>query len=331
MRDASARRRNRLNSMKVVLGVGGGIAAYKAAELATRAPGARLHGRSRHDIRRARVHPAPHLRLAHRPKSHHRLVRRTSGEETLSSAVEHIRVAQDNDTLVVAPPPPIFWANSPTVWRTTFFHALSRFHGQSRPRARHEYQHVEPSGRCRIIWKLCVAVGMIVEPDEGLLACGDYGPGRLAEPDYIAQVVVSSLKVRRDLEGETVIVTAGPTQEPLDPVRYISNRSSGKMGYAIAEAAAARGAKVILISGPVKLPVPAGSNMVRVRTACEMRAAVMENLPHRHDSKGRRRGRLSRRQRSPTRNSRRQPRGFRWNSTPRRTFWRRWARRRISC
>src|SRR5205085_11915001 len=82
----------------------------------------------------------------------------------------------------------------------------------------------------------------------------------------------------RDLEGETVIVTAGPTQEPLDPVRYITNRSSGKMGYAIAEAAASRGANVILISGPVNLPAPAGVTLVRVKTACEMREAVMGHL-----------------------------------------------------
>jgi phosphopantothenoylcysteine decarboxylase/phosphopantothenate--cysteine ligase len=117
---------------------------------------------------------------------------------------------------------------------------------------------------------------VIVEPDDGLLACGTSGPGRLAEPDQIAEVVV---KVRRDLEGETVIVTAGPTQEPLDPVRYISNRSSGKMGYAIAEAAAMRGADVVLISGPVALNAPAGVTLVRVKTACEMREAVMQHLP----------------------------------------------------
>jgi phosphopantothenoylcysteine decarboxylase/phosphopantothenate--cysteine ligase len=97
----------------------------------------------------------------------------------------------------------------------------------------------------------------------------------LAEPEQIAEVVMN---VRRDLEGETVIVTAGPTQEPLDPVRYISNRSSGKMGYAIAEAAAARGANVILVSGPVNLSEPAGLTVIRVNTAREMHRAVMDNL-----------------------------------------------------
>src|SRR6185369_15123907 len=90
----------------------------------------------------------------------------------------------------------------------------------------------------------------IVEPGAGYLACGMTGPGRLAEPEEIVQAIDSLVHSRRDLAGETVLITAGPTQEPLDPVRYISNRSSGKMGYALAEAAAARGARVILVSGP---------------------------------------------------------------------------------
>jgi phosphopantothenoylcysteine decarboxylase/phosphopantothenate--cysteine ligase len=114
----------------------------------------------------------------------------------------------------------------------------------------------------------------IVEPGEGYLACGMTGPGRLAEPEVIA----ASLHRRRDFEGDTVLITAGPTQEPLDPVRYISNRSSGKMGYALADAAAARGARVILVSGPVSLGLPAGVEVVRVRTAVEMRDAVFARL-----------------------------------------------------
>jgi phosphopantothenoylcysteine decarboxylase/phosphopantothenate--cysteine ligase len=113
----------------------------------------------------------------------------------------------------------------------------------------------------------------IVDPDDGALACGMVGPGRLAEPDAIADAVAFK---NRDLEGEVVLITAGPTQEPLDAVRYLSNRSSGKMGYAIAEEAAARGAKVILVSGPVSLPPPPGA--IQVQTAAEMFDAVMEHL-----------------------------------------------------
>jgi phosphopantothenoylcysteine decarboxylase / phosphopantothenate---cysteine ligase len=121
---------------------------------------------------------------------------------------------------------------------------------------------------------------VIVEPDEGILACGMVGPGRLAEPEVIAQAVarVMLASSKRDLDGETVLVTAGPTQEPLDPVRYITNRSSGKMGYALAEAAAERGARVILVSGPVALAAPARVELIPVRTAVEMRQVVMDRL-----------------------------------------------------
>jgi phosphopantothenoylcysteine decarboxylase/phosphopantothenate--cysteine ligase len=117
-----------------------------------------------------------------------------------------------------------------------------------------------------------------VEPDSGYLACGMVGPGRLAEPERIAEAVIEALNPLRDLEGETVLITAGPTQEPLDPVRFISNRSSGKMGYALAQAAAGRGAQVILISGPVNLAPPAGVTVIPVHTAVEMRDAVFQNL-----------------------------------------------------
>jgi phosphopantothenoylcysteine decarboxylase/phosphopantothenate--cysteine ligase len=119
---------------------------------------------------------------------------------------------------------------------------------------------------------------IIVEPEEGLLACGTTGPGRLAEPERIAGVVAALSMESRDLEGETVLITAGPTQEPLDPVRFISNRSSGKMGYALAEAASQRGAQVILVSGPVQLAAPHGARVVQVRTALEMHDAVLAHL-----------------------------------------------------
>src|SRR5581483_2541826 len=118
----------------------------------------------------------------------------------------------------------------------------------------------------------------IIEPDEGFLACGMVGPGRLADPQQIAAAVEAEFHRRRDLEGETVVITAGPTQEPLDPVRFISNRSSGKMGYALAEAAATRGANVVLVSGPVHLPAPRGVTVIPVRTAREMRDQVFANL-----------------------------------------------------
>ena len=110
----------------------------------------------------------------------------------------------------------------------------------------------------------------IVYPDSGYLACGDVGSGRLAEPEAIVQATLDVLARSRDMEGMHVLVTAGPTEEPLDPVRYISNGSSGKSGYAIAAEARDRGACVTLVSGPVSLPDPEGVEVIHVRTAREM-------------------------------------------------------------
>ena len=117
----------------------------------------------------------------------------------------------------------------------------------------------------------------IIEPDAGLLACGDEGAGRMPDPPVIVARVQEHFRAR-DLQGRSILVTAGPTREPIDPVRFISNRSSGKMGYAIAEAAQRRGASVTLVSGPTSLMSPAGVAFTRVTTAAEMRDAVMQNL-----------------------------------------------------
>jgi phosphopantothenoylcysteine decarboxylase/phosphopantothenate--cysteine ligase len=118
----------------------------------------------------------------------------------------------------------------------------------------------------------------VIEPGSGDLACGMVGAGRMAEPEAIAAVVLAALDRRHDLAGEVVLVTAGGTREALDPVRFIGNRSSGKMGYALAEAARNRGARVILISGPAALHPPARCELVKVTTADEMRHAVLERM-----------------------------------------------------
>jgi len=118
----------------------------------------------------------------------------------------------------------------------------------------------------------------VVEPGSGYLACGWLGKGRLAEPDEIVDAAMAVLARRHDLEGETVLVTAGPTVEDIDPVRYVSNRSSGKMGYRLAEAARDRGAKVILVSGPTSLEAPHGVEVVSVRSAQDMQRAVAEHV-----------------------------------------------------
>lgn len=119
-----------------------------------------------------------------------------------------------------------------------------------------------------------------VQPDAGYLACGDVGSGRLASPEVIADAALSLLCDDKDLEGETLLVTAGPTHEPIDPVRYIANRSSGKMGLALAKAARDRGARVTLVAGPIDLPIPAGIDIVRVETAQQMHDAALEAFSH---------------------------------------------------
>ncbi len=118
----------------------------------------------------------------------------------------------------------------------------------------------------------------VIEPGTGDLACGTVGAGRMAEPEAIADYVLGALGRRHDLAGEIVLVTAGGTREALDPVRFLGNRSSGKMGYALAEAAQSRGAKVILISGPSALHPPAHCELIKVTTADQMRDAVLERM-----------------------------------------------------
>jgi phosphopantothenoylcysteine decarboxylase / phosphopantothenate---cysteine ligase len=119
----------------------------------------------------------------------------------------------------------------------------------------------------------------LMEPAEGFLACGYEGKGRLPDPEKIIETIESLLK-KKDLIGEKLLITAGPNREPLDPVRYLSNRSSGKMGYALARAAVRRGAEVTLVSGPTALEPPAGARVIAVTTAAEMRDAVLREFAH---------------------------------------------------
>ncbi|MGZ5916255.1 MAG: bifunctional phosphopantothenoylcysteine decarboxylase/phosphopantothenate--cysteine ligase CoaBC, partial [Methyloceanibacter sp.] len=126
------------------------------------------------------------------------------------------------------------------------------------------------------------ADGMVFTgPDEGEMACGEYGPGRMAEPPAVLDAIASLLgdTALGPLVGRRVLITSGPTHEPIDPVRYLANRSSGKQGHALARAAAALGAEVTLVSGPVALPDPDGVRIVKVETAHEMLAAVLAALP----------------------------------------------------
>jgi phosphopantothenoylcysteine decarboxylase/phosphopantothenate--cysteine ligase len=265
--------------MRVALGVGGGIAAYKSAELARA-----LAGR---DVQvqvvmtaaaRQFVQPLTFAALTGR-KVITDLFPESYGGDSLSSAVEHIGVAQASDVLVVAPATADLLAKFAHGLADDFLSTMYlAFTGPvvlAPAMNNNMWRHAATQANLQILRQ---RGHVIVGPDEGALACGTVGPGRMSEPDAIADAVLAVLNVRRDLEGETVLITAGPTQEPLDPVRYITNRSSGKMGYALAEAAVARGARVLLVSGPVHLPEPPGVTLTQVRTAIEMREAVFANL-----------------------------------------------------
>jgi phosphopantothenoylcysteine decarboxylase/phosphopantothenate--cysteine ligase len=118
-----------------------------------------------------------------------------------------------------------------------------------------------------------------VLPGDGYLACGMTGPGRLAENDMIVAATMEALGASQELAGETVLITAGPTREKIDPVRYLTNRSSGRMGYALAEAALRRGARVLLVSGPTAITPPGGAEVTRIESAEQMRQETLKLLP----------------------------------------------------
>lgn len=265
--------------MRVVLGVGGGIAAYKAAELA------RTLQEREYQVQVVMTHAAEEFI---RPLTFAALTGRKvitglfsqeSAGETLSSAVEHIQVAQNNDLLVVAPATADVIAKFAHGIATDFLSTLYlAFTGPVvivPAMNTAMWEHPATQANLEVLRKRGCS---ILEPDEGWLACGTIGAGRLPDPERIADYVVELAQPKTDLEGEFVLISAGPTQEPIDPVRYLSNRSSGKMGYALAGAAAKRGAHVVLVSGPVSIPAPAGVELISVRTAHEMRQAVLGHL-----------------------------------------------------
>jgi phosphopantothenoylcysteine decarboxylase / phosphopantothenate---cysteine ligase len=265
--------------MNVILGVGGGIAAYKAAELARTLM---ERGYGVHVVMTANaqefVRPLTFAALTGR-KVITGMFSEASPEATLSSAIEHIGVAQDSGLLVVAPATADLIAKFAAGIADDFLSTLHlAFTGPvvlAPAMNTNMWRHAATQANLETLrGRGC----LVVDPDDGYLACGMVGPGRLAAAEEIARAVDAALRPRRDLEGETVLITAGPTQEPLDPVRYISNRSSGKMGYALAAAAERRGARVVLVSGPVALAPPPNVTVVDVRTAREMRDKVLENL-----------------------------------------------------
>jgi phosphopantothenoylcysteine decarboxylase/phosphopantothenate--cysteine ligase len=262
--------------MKILLGIGGGIAAYKAAELA------RLLMQDGHEVQAVMTRAAQQFV---QPLTFAALTGRKTLTDlfAIESAIEHISVAQEHELLVIAPATADLIARLANGHADDFLSTLYlAFTGPVLFAPSMNVNMLQHPATQANLETLRRRGHRIVEPDSGYLACGMTGPGRLADPEVIAEAIRSTTRKRRDLEGEGVLITAGPTQEPLDPVRFISNRSSGKMGYALAEAAANRGARVVLVSGPVNLPPPGGVAVIPVQTAVEMRDKVFENLAGAH-------------------------------------------------
>jgi phosphopantothenoylcysteine decarboxylase / phosphopantothenate---cysteine ligase len=266
--------------MKVLVGVSGGIAAYKAAELV------RALQRQALDVRVVMtdsatrfIQPLTFSALTGHP------VRTSLWEEGVASdsgtgtGIEHISEALWADAFVIAPATANVLAK--------FSHGiaddlLSTLYLATRAPvlvapAMNVQMWEHPATQANIATLKERGV-RVIEPSEGALACGMVGVGRLADPEEIANAVLGALGRRHDLAGEVLLVTAGGTREALDPVRFLGNRSSGKMGYALAEAAQSRGARVILISGPSALYPPANCEFQRVTTAEEMRTVVLARM-----------------------------------------------------
>lgn len=265
--------------MRVILGVGGGIAAYKAAELAR---ALMERGAAVQPVMTAAacqfIKPLTFAALTGKKVITGLFGDRTA-DEVLASSVEHIQVARENDLLVVAPATADLLAKFANGLADDFLSTLYlAFTGKVVLAPAMNTQMWQHAATVANIEKLRARGHHIVAPDSGPLACGENGAGRLPDPARIAEEALRIATGKQDYAGETIVITAGPTQEAIDPVRFISNRSSGKMGYAIAEAAAARGAAVILVSGPVKISPPSGVKVVNVETAIEMKDAVFANL-----------------------------------------------------
>ena len=256
-------------TIRVVLGVSGGIAAYKSAEIV-----------------RALVDAGAEVRVVMTPAATRFLAPLTLSVlskspvvadlwDPSSGAVDHVALGRWADVLAVAPATADVLAKlargiGDDVLTT---YALGHRKALLLAPAMNTWMWAHPATEENLA--TLKARGVVVgEPDAGDLACGDVGPGRLAPPARIARAILATGAVARSLEGRRLLVTAGPTREALDPVRFLSNRSSGKMGYALAREAARRGADVVLVSGPVSLAPPPGIRVVRVERASEMRDAT---------------------------------------------------------
>jgi len=263
--------------MKIALGVTGGVAAYKAAELVRRLQQEKLDvqvvmTRGAQEF----VTPLTFAALTGQKVITEMFSAAGAAPANVESAIEHIAVAQRIDLLLVAPATADilgkFSHGIANDFLTTLYLATKAPVIVAPAMNVNMWEHAATQENLATLRSRGVHV---VDPDEGYLACGMTGSGRLAATETIAKKVCDVLGLRHDLEGQTVLITAGPTYEDLDPVRFLTNRSSGKMGYALAEAAHRRGARVVLVSGPTDRKIPEGVDWVPVRAAEEMRREVL--------------------------------------------------------
>ncbi len=265
----------RLAGHRIVLGVTGGIAAYKSCEVVSRLVklGAEVSVVMTRNATQF-VTPLTFESLANRP------VVSDTFERPETWEVEHIALAKRADVFVVAPATANFvgkFANGIADDMLTTTVIATRAPVLIAP-AMNDGMWENVAVRENMD-KLTSRGVRTVGPNEGRMACGTSGMGRMAEPAEIVEAIERILRAKEDLKGLKVLVTAGPTREKIDPVRYITNRSSGKMGYAIARAAAMRGAEVTLVSGPVNLMPPSGVNLVPVETTLDLHDRMAELAP----------------------------------------------------
>lgn len=267
--------------MKIALGVTGGIAAYKAAEIVRllQDRGIRVQVIMTHAAQEF-VRPLTFAALSGEKVITGLFSTGEAQSANIDSAIEHIAVAQSIDALLVAPATADILAHFAQGvagdFLTTLYLATTAPVVVAPAMNVNMWNHPATQANLEILRKRGVK---IVEPGSGYLACGMVGEGRLAENEAIVAAVLESLGASQDLSGETILITAGPTREKIDPVRYLTNRSSGRMGYALAEAALRRGARVLLVSGPTSLTPPGAAELTRVESAGQMRDAVLHLLP----------------------------------------------------
>ena len=264
-----------LSGKNIVLGVTGGIAAYKAAEICSAlvSGGASVHVVMTRNATRF-VGPTTFRALTHNQ------VITSMWDEPREYDIAHVSLGDKAALFLIAPATANILGKvakgiaddmlSTTIMATrapVIFCPAMNYKMWENPTVQSNVQRLRSLGY------------IFVEPECGRLACGEEGAGRLASVPTILKKVSEVLARKHDLAGVSILITAGPTQEPIDPVRFVANRSSGKMGYAIAQAASERGAKVILVSGPTRIPAPPNVELVSVQTASEMLDAVMKHLP----------------------------------------------------